>query len=210
MLFRPPTPLPIVWTARVARDPVGKPLGVVAVFRDPEEMRLTPEELVRSNRFESLGLLAGGIAHDFNNILTAIIGNVELARADIGAGHASQEYLNAINKSGLRARDLVRRILAFSQPRETRRQITALLPAIEEVVKLLRATVPATIDLKITAAPRVPAVEIDSTEIHQVLLNLGTNAWHAIGQRPGRIDFALDTCLIDPATPAPGGVAPGH
>ncbi|MBI5771841.1 MAG: response regulator [Verrucomicrobia bacterium] len=163
------------------------------------------EQLRQSQKLEAIGTLAGGIAHDFNNILTAIIGNVELARADVGPGHAAREYLDAINQSGLRARDLVRRILAFSRPRESRRQHTSLLPAAEEVVKLLRATIPASVELKITAAPRLPLVEIDSTEIHQVLLNLGTNAWHSLQHRRGRIEFSLDTCQIDPGhtPPAP-------
>src|SRR5262249_30602194 len=71
---------PIVWTARVVREDGGKPRGVVIVFRNPEEMTLTPEELVRANRFETLGVLAGGIAHDFNNLLATILGSISMAK----------------------------------------------------------------------------------------------------------------------------------
>jgi len=149
------------------------------------------EQLRQAQKLEAIGTLAGGIAHDFNNILTAILSNAELGLLDTEPAHPAHDSLAKIKKSGQRARDLVRRIIAFSRPAENRRLPTAPLPIVEEVIKLLRSTIPAHVDISIHAAENLPLVDLDSTELHQVLLNLGTNAWHAIGDRPGRIRFSL-------------------
>lgn len=154
------------------------------------------EQLRQSQKLESVGTLAGGIAHDFNNILTAILGNVELARLDLGSDPSLRTYLDQIHNSSLRARDLVRRILAFSRPHNAHRGVTALQPIVEEVIKLLRATIPATAELRVAFAADTPAVDADPTEIHQVFLNLGTNAWHALGHQPGWISFSLESCTF--------------
>jgi signal transduction histidine kinase/ligand-binding sensor domain-containing protein/ActR/RegA family two-component response regulator len=199
--------------ARRQSDPKGdSPARILGVSMDITARRLAElertkleDQLRQSQKLEAVGTLAGGIAHDFNNILMAIIGNVELATVDVGPSHAAHPFLAAIRKSGLRARDLVSRILAFSRPSDSVRRLTALLPVVEEVVTLLQSTIPASVELRITAASELPLVEINGTEIHQVLLNLGTNAWHALEGRPGRIEFTLDTCMVraDQPRPAP-------
>ncbi len=168
------------------------------------------EQLRQAQKLEAVGTLAGGIAHDFNNILTAILGNTELATLDAGAGAPVESYLQKIRQSSQRARDLVRRILAFSRPAEARAQHVAPLAVIEEVEKLLRATIPAEVELAVVSAGTVPPVFIDPTALHQVLLNLGTNGWHALGHRPGRITFAVDAWSLAPAvTPPHAGLVPG-
>jgi signal transduction histidine kinase len=95
-----------------------------------------------------LGTLAGGIAHDFNNILLAIIGYTKLAVSDLPPEHSIQENLAQIGKAAARAADLVRRILAFSRPQELKREVLQIRPVVEEVLKLVRATVPATVEFR--------------------------------------------------------------
>ena len=169
------------------------------------------EQLRQSQKLEAIGTLAGGIAHDFNNILTAILSNAEFGLLDTDAAHPAHDSLAKIKKSGQRARDLVRRILAFSRPAENRRLPIAPLPIVEEVIKLLRAAIPAHVDISVHAAESVPLIDIDSTELHQVLLNLGTNAWHAIGERPGRIRFSLSLETAGPGRPdLPAELAAGR
>jgi CheY-like chemotaxis protein/two-component sensor histidine kinase len=145
---------------------------------------------------EALGTLAGGIAHDFNNILAAIEGNAKLAIADLPVDHAAQESLSEIEKSSARAVDIVRRILTFSRHQEPNRDVIDLQPAVEEALGLLRATLPARVELRAEFASDVARTIADPTEVHQIVMNLITNASHAIGSRGGRIDLRVDTALV--------------
>jgi signal transduction histidine kinase/ActR/RegA family two-component response regulator len=172
----------------------------VTARRQMEQTRERLEgQLRHSQKQEAIGTLAGGIAHDFNNLLAAILGNVEAARLDLEAGHPAQESLEEIQRSGLRARDLVRRILAFSQPQDQIRTVTHLGPLMEEVVKLMRSTIPAGVAIRVECHPGVPPVLADPSQLHQVLLNLGTNAWHAVEGQAGRIHMGLEAVEVDAA-----------
>jgi CheY-like chemotaxis protein len=126
--------------------------------------------------------------------LLAINGNARLAIADLPADHPVQESLKEIAKAGLRATDLVRQILAFSRPREEKLEIQQLQPLVEEAIKLVRATLPANIEIRSRFSADLPAAAIDATQIHQVLVNLATNSAHAIGDRGGTIDIRLEVC----------------
>jgi PAS domain S-box-containing protein len=186
------------------RDATGRVLKVrgtcmdVTAQREVEEQRRQLESQMRqAQKLEALGTLAGGIAHDFNNILTAILGNVELARMDPADAPAVQQCLEGIDRVGRRARDLVQRILAFSRQQEQTLSHIELQPVVEEVFKLLRSTIPANITLEMQAASRVPAVMGDASQIHQVVMNLATNAWHALDQHSGRIRFGLEPVQVD-------------
>ncbi|MBC7603683.1 MAG: response regulator [Ramlibacter sp.] len=158
-----------------------------------EEARQTLEmQLRQSQKMEALGTMAGGIAHDFNNIVAAILGNAALAQASVGELPA-REFVGEITKAGLRARDVVQRIMAFSRNQPALFSCQALQPLVEEGVQLLRAMLPSGIEI-VLVRPDVPLyVSADATQISQVLMNLGTNAWQALGSRPGRIDVALSS-----------------
>jgi PAS domain S-box-containing protein len=175
----------------------------VTARRQAERIRERLEEQLRqSQKQEAIGTLAGGIAHDFNNILAVILGNVETARFDAEPGAPIRESLDEIHRAGMRARDLVRRILAFSRPQEHQREVVRLGLIVQEVAKLLRSTIPAGVEIVVEAEEGVPPVLADPSQMHQVLLNLGTNAWHAIEGRAGRILFRLDTVRADPTLTA--------
>jgi PAS domain S-box-containing protein len=184
---------------------------MTAYRQDEERHRALELQLRQSQKMEAIGTLAGGIAHDFNNIIGAILGNAGLAREDIGAGHPALESIAEINKAGRRARDLVQQILAFSRKQALSRSVIALGPVVEEAIKLLQATLPAGVRLAADCAAGLPNVSADPTQIHQVLVNLCTNAWHAMEGRPGNIDICLDDCFVDAALAREhAGLRPGR
>ena len=145
----------------------------------------------RSQKLESLGTLAGGVAHDFNNI--AINGNAKLALEDFPSDHPASQNLSEIAKAGARAADLVRRILAFSRPQDQERKPQPVQPVVEEALELVRATLPASVHIECSFSPDFPLVALDSTQLHQVIVNLATNASHPIGDKPGTIILRLDS-----------------
>lgn len=184
-------------------DANGKVVQVVASGVDVTDRKLAEAgrqrleaQLWQAQKMEALGTLAGGVAHDFNNILSAIAGNVELARQDVPADHAALTSLNEIRKASQRAKFLVQQILAFSRKQASERRIIALQPLVEECAAMLRATLPASVELKVKCERDVPPVLADATQIHQVLLNLGTNAWHALAHATGQIEMHLGATTI--------------
>ena len=141
-------------------------------------------QLRESHKMQAIGTMAGGIAHDFNNILSAILGNVELAKADALSQEAQSpilESLREIEKAGRRARDLVRQILTFSRNEPLQRGAVHMAEVMHDTERLLRVTLPPAIDLQVRAPEQLPPVLADVTQIEQALLNLCTNAVHAIG-----------------------------
>ena len=157
-------------------------------------------QLRESQKMEAIGTLAGGIAHDFNNLIAAILGNTDLARQDMGANPRALESLDEIRKAGWRARDLVQQILSFSRRQPAARKPIALMPIIEESVRLLRAVLPARLTLTVHNDANVPAVLADATQIEQIMLNLATNSMQAMRGGPGHIDIRLDVITLDAAT----------
>ena len=151
-----------------------------------ERERLTAQ-LQQSQKMEAVGRLAGGIAHDFNNILGGILGHAELARTEPNVPVAIIGHLDGIASATQRARDLVQHLLTFSRQKERQRAALNLPIAIGDALKLLRASLPASIEIVTDFAATIPAIIANVTELHQIVTNLVTNAWHAIGSEPGLI-----------------------
>ncbi|HSH93851.1 MAG TPA: PAS domain S-box protein, partial [Roseimicrobium sp.] len=178
----------------------GEPADVViAVVQDITEKKRLGEQVRQTQKLEAVGTLAGGIAHDFNNILAAINGYTELSLLTLTDNPKVRAYLADVLKASGRATALVRQILAFSRQQTLERRRIFLGPIVSECISLLRATIPTTIEFDTALAPDAPTVLADATQIHQILMNLGTNAWHAMKDGHGRLEIKLERFVVDPA-----------
>ncbi|MGH7531687.1 MAG: PAS domain-containing hybrid sensor histidine kinase/response regulator [Gemmatimonadales bacterium] len=187
----------------------GHLVGIFGIGRDVSDRVRLESDLRQAQKMDALGTLAGGIAHDFNNILTAIGGNAQLAALEAPEGPVA-EKVGEILKAQERARDLVRRILLFSRREESHKRVMSLGPLVDEVLELLRASLPSNVEIRLAAAPDLPLVSADATQMHQVLMNLGTNAGYAMRERGGILSVALDTAVVGDAGDAPAvGLSPG-
>ena len=175
-----------------AGELIGISMDISARLRAEAEKARLEEQLRQTQKLEAIGTLAGGIAHDFNNILAVIRGNTTLALHDVGSNPPVEESLQEIQRACLRAEALVRQILAFGRPRASDRRTLRLGPVIEESLDLLRHTIPAVVELAWKQGPDVPQVQADPAQMGQVLVNLCTNAWHALEDQPGRIEIRLE------------------
>ena len=203
-------------TVEISLSPLESEEGplVVAALRDVTERIRVEEERARiedhlrqAQRLESLGTLAGGIAHDFNNLLGAILANAELATAAVPKSGVAAESLAEITTASNRAAELVTQILAFSRKQPASRSVTSVHGVVLEVTRLLRATIPAGIEVVCEVVGEKPMALLDATQVHQVLMNLGTNAWHAIERTTGTI-FKVDSTPSVRAPPPSAGRRP--
>lgn len=157
-----------------------------------ERMRVQEEHLRQRQKLEAVGTLASGVAHDFNNLLTAIMGNTDLALRHTPPSPRMAEYLGTAMKASLRARDLVRQILTFSRQAEPRRERVALEPLIEETINLLRTLARGAVEFEKRLPANLPPLWADAAQLHQVLMNLGTNAVQAMRGQPGRLTVGAE------------------
>jgi len=158
------------------------------------------QQLFQAQKMEAIGTLAGGIAHDFNNILSAISGHTELALMGIPEQIEGREHLESVMTACDRAIDLVRQILTFSRHTEQEKRPVNLSLIVKEVIKLLRASLPAFIDIKLDLKTEQGIIEANPSQIHQVLMNLATNAGHAMGDKSGILGIGLSNLDIDSAS----------
>ena len=169
--------------------------------RAEQEREALEERLRHAEKMEAIGTLAGGVAHDFNNILAAIVGFGELALLDLPAGAGARNDVSQIMKAAFRARDLVHQILAFSRRTVQGRRRFEVEPLVRETMKLLRATIPANIEVRESIGQNVGAVLADPTQLHQVLMNLCTNArWALREQASGVLEVKLDRLKLTTPT----------
>jgi len=183
---------------------------LVHTAQDITEQKRLEEELFQSHKMEAIGTLAGGIAHDFNNVLSAIIGYTELAKAKLAEGSSAAEDLAEVLRASQRAAGLVKQILTFS--RKGAHQCESLQPylIVKEALKMMRASLPATIKMVDDVDPESGTILADPTKIHQVIVNLCTNALHAMKEETGTLTITLlrKELNSDDVTAHPG-VAPG-
>jgi PAS domain S-box-containing protein len=183
----------------------GSVSGYVSVMRDiterlkaEEQKRALERQLRQAQKLEAIGTLAGGIAHDFNNILGAVIGFTELARMELPEGSPARNDLDQVLKAGLRAKDLVRQILTFSRKGTETLAPIDVVPIVKEALKMLRASLPTTVEIKKRLVLAKGAVKSEPTQIHQILMNLCTNAAQAMGEQGGVLEITLAETVLNP------------
>ena len=198
----------ISWVSNFHYDGNGRLRFVNSIGRDITELKHTVEEKIKledqlrqAQKMEAIGTLAGGIAHDFNNILAAIIGYAEIARESLPKGSPVADDINEVLKAGVRAKDLVLQILTFSRRSGEQLSPLKLQYLIKEDLKLLRSTIPTTIEIRQNIDPQCGAVRADPTRMHQIVMNLCTNAYHAMRETGGVLDVALTPVVV--GQPAP-------
>lgn len=165
--------------------------GVEGITRDVTERKALQSQLQQSQKMEAMGTLAGGIAHDFNNILGIILGYADMAKLQLEAGSSINGDLDEIIAAGKRAGELVKQILAFSH--QTDAQCVPLQPLIlvKEAIKMLRPSLPSTIEIFQDLDTEIVTVAADPTKFHQIMMNLCTNAFHAMEEKGGRLEISL-------------------
>jgi signal transduction histidine kinase len=185
-----------ICAARVAGE-----LERLEALEAAEQERAFLEIQVRqAQKLEAVGTLAGGVAHDFNNVLAGILGNIEVASLKLEPGHPVQPHLVEVQSAVRRARHLVMQLLTFGRRAEGSREPTHLPAVLEEALELLRPGLAKSIDIRVHVEPGLPAVSADANQIHQILMNLGTNAAYALRATGGILEFRLEST----GWPAPG------
>lgn len=211
------TSFPAEYVSNPIRNERGDLVGAVVTFRDITERKQSEEE--RSNlqeqlrqvqKLEAIGTLAGGIAHDFNNILGAMIGYTELAKDDMPAEERGSKHLDEVLKAGHRAKELVQQILAFSRQSIPERKPVGIGMIVREALKLLRATLPSTIQIRTEIKTKSDRIIADPVQIHQILMNLCTNAAHAMRQKSGTLTVSLSEITESLATTSTGQMPGPH
>jgi two-component system cell cycle sensor histidine kinase/response regulator CckA len=189
-------------------DARGQPRQFVAIRADITQRKLAEEALRQSQRLESLGVLAGGVAHDFNNLLTSILGNCNLAAIGLPESSPLQPYLERIEKASLRAADLVRQMLAYAGKSRLAVAEVDLNWLLLEMKPLMEASVFQGADIRFELAPELPEILGDPAQLQQIVMNLLTNAWEAIGTA-GRGTITVRTGEEVVGQEALGSAAPG-
>jgi len=179
------------------RNSTGGIIKHVAVQRDITDETRIQNYLQRAQRLETIGTLAGGIAHDFNNILATIIGHTEITMEDLPKDHPSFHDLEQILKASNRAKDLVNKILSFSRQMEPKIEAVNLGSFIQDAIRMLEVSVPKKITIKTKLDKKCPPVLVDPSHIHQVILNICTNAFYAMRKKGGTLSISVENQEVD-------------
>lgn len=185
--------------AEVLFDENDEPISISGTAQDITERIELEKQLRQAQKMEAIGTLAGGIAHDFNNILGAIIGYGDLLLEETKDNESLQKKTAIVLKSAYRAKDLVRQILTFSRQADQEMRPVNLKPIIMETAELLRASIPVSIEIETVFGQDISPVMADPTQIHQIVMNLGTNAYQSMKEMGGKLTLSLDLCHIDTA-----------
>jgi PAS domain S-box-containing protein len=193
------------------KDASQKVRNFAMVARNVTAQEELEEQLRQAHKMEAIGTLAGGIAHDFNNILAAIMGFTEMVIEDLPEGSQQQNNLDHVLQSAHRGKELVKQILAFSRKTEPARGLLSLIPVVNETIKLLRASIPKTVEIIFKAEASSDNVLASPVEIQQILMNLATNASLAMQEKGGFLEVILADIDFEPDSPVFGAdVLPGE
>lgn len=175
--------------------------GYEGISRDISEKIRTEKELRQAHKMEAIGTLAGGIAHEFNNILGIVLGNAELALDDTPEWKPTHGFLKEIRVASLRGKDVVKQLLSFSRKADQKKQPLKMSSVVKESMGLLRATIPANVVFEQNVAADAHTIMGDQIQIHQVLINLCTNAAHAMEEHGGRLKIIIDNVVLEEQEP---------
>lgn len=192
------------------RDHNGKIINFVGVKRDITNELKMEKQLRESQKMEAIGRLAGGIAHDFNNLLFAMLGYICLAKSEISPESVAKKDLEEALQAGNRARDLIQQILTFSRQNEIEFQVIELGAIVDEALKLLRAATPSTVIIHLGIDKGRLHILGDSVQLHQIVLNLCTNAIYAMEGTNGQLDVSLKEIILNTEQALQIGIDPGH
>ena len=188
-------------------DADGSPM-ILEVGMDITELRHLESQLRQAHKMEALGTLTGGIAHDFNNILAAILGFTEMCLDDVPEDGILRKNLQRVLESSFRARELIRQMLTFSRKTEHKMAPLSITPLVKETAKLLRASIPTTVEIEVEARCTSDTVLANATGLQQIIMNLSTNAAHAMRENGGKLSITLSN--VDIKSGSNGGeLAPG-
>jgi PAS domain S-box-containing protein len=199
----------VIVSAAVATGRDEAPFEMVVNITDITETKRIEAQLRQAHKMEAIGTLAGGIAHDFNNLLYPIMGHAEIVRDDLSADSPLQDSMDEILMAANRAKELVKQILVVCRHSDAELRPLKLQPIIGEALKLLRASIPATIDVRHEIDAECGAAIADPTQIHQVVMNLATNAYHAMQATGGELRVALTQVAMDAEQTRLTGLTPG-
>jgi PAS domain S-box-containing protein len=195
----------VSWSSMNHCAPDGAIIEVVGIGMDitaqrqAEEVRSRLEtQLYQSQKMEALGSLAGGVAHEFNNMLGAIIGYTELVKMDLGDQHECNANLDQVLNASQRAKEIIQQILTFSRRQELKRELINLQHVVQQTAKLIRPTIPDSVEILVDVGSDCPPLFGNTTQLHQALTNLCTNAWHAMKENGGRIVIRQKTVALVP------------
>ena len=164
---------------------------ISAKKKEEKDKKKLESQLVQAQKMQAIGVLAGGIAHDFNNILFPVLGNTEMLIMEAPEDSPFKDRLKEIYTAALRAKDLVKQILTFSRQESQELMLMKMQPIIKEALKLIRATIPSTIEIKQDISADCGVIKADPTQIHQIVMNLTTNAFHAMEETGGEMKVNL-------------------
>ncbi|ABL00744.1 PAS/PAC sensor hybrid histidine kinase [Pelobacter propionicus DSM 2379] len=212
------TPVMVETSSNAYYDENGNFAGIEGLFRDiterkkgEQERKKLEEQLIQAQKLEAIGTLAAGIAHDFNNILSGIMGYTELSLNKVKEQPKVYRNMEQVLTAANRAKDLVKQILTFCRKAHHETKPTSVIPILQEVAKFMRASLPATIELKLRIETESDIIIADSSQLHQVLVNLCTNAGYAMKDKGGVLEICLADVTVDSRTLPQGSTfAAGH